>query len=258
MGSMSHLSLQFSPMEFTAGPERAKAGAQRVFKRARRLGVAVVGGTESHMRTRLFRAIPRAAKAKGYRVAVHRFGLWLALDEAYGKPTARGFLPVLEAKRVSPRLGGHQPRGIFWVEFEHSELGTIVVGVGHWLTRRPDTAERRAQNRAYTDAFIDFLDESGRGQAIAFLMGDTNDDDEPQDDSGTQGQLESRKLSTCWDDVDRHPATTDHGGETIDVIARRAADARVSPCFRALALPNPSKDHHDIVASYDVKDLRKP
>lgn len=250
------LTLQLSPMQFNAGPKRIHQGADLLFKRARERKAAVVGGTESHAATRLFQAIPLKGRKHGYSARVHPYGLWLAVDKSFGKVMARGFEPVLEAKRVAPRLGGHQPRGIYWVEIESPEFGRIFVGMGHWLTKRPDTAERRSQNRAYTEAFDELLERGGKGHALAFLMGDTNDDDEHDDtDDTTQGQLEETFV-TCWDDRRTWPSTNE-GGTTIDVIARRRADKRVHRCSWAVSWSNPFKDHHDTLATFPVVPLRR-
>lgn len=252
----SNLTLQLSPMQFSAGPRRAAKGANLAFKRASAQNALVVGGTESHWKTRLFKAIPRKAKKHGYAAKVHRYGLWLAVNKDLGRVVDRGFEPVLAAKRVSPRLGGHQPRGIYWVEVESGDFGTVVVAIGHWLTKRPDTAERRAENRAYTDAFEDLLKRKGKGMAIGFLMGDTNDEDDKNEARGsTQDQLDD-DFETCWDDVGRWPATNE-GGTTIDVIARRHADRRVKSAHWAVSWGNPFKDHGDTLARYRVKVLRR-
>jgi len=249
------LTLQFSPMQFSAGPRRAHKGANLLFKRAKQQGAAVVGGTESHSATRLFRAIPRKAAKHGFDAKVHAHGLWLAVDKRFGRVVDRGFEPVLAAKRVAPRLGGHQPRGIYWVEIESPVFGRVFVGVGHWLTRRPDTAERRAQNRAYTEAFDRLLERGGKGHAIAFLMGDTNDEDDKREAEGTTQDRLDDDFATCWDDRKQWPSTN-HGGTTIDVIARRLADRRVGLCAWAVSWGNPFKDHYDTIARYPVRPLR--
>lgn len=249
----SSLTLQLSPMQFSASAARARDGAERLFERAQNHGAAFVGGTESHAKTKLFAALPVAGRRFGYRTRVHRFGLWLAVDRRFGRVVERGFLPVLDAKLAKPALGGHQPRGIYWAEVESREFGTVVVGVGHWLTRRPDTAARRAENRRYTDTFESFLAEKGKGSAIAFLMGDTNDEDERDNVNGTQGQLED-KFATCWDDVQHWPSTNE-GHTTIDVIARRKADKRVGKASKAVSWPNRFKDHFDTIVTYPVEVL---
>jgi hypothetical protein len=161
-----------------------------------------------------------------------------------------GSILVNPADSGTPPHGGHSARYATWVQAE-CEDEEVFLAEAHWVTRRGEgrTAKRRRMSRTLAD----LATEHGQGRSLAFIAGDTNDPDQPNNDgSAVYEPLERAGLVTCWDEAGRYPPTHIGKGSdpTIDIIASLEADARVR-FVRAETHPG-SGQHRFVSAFYEI------
>lgn len=185
---------------------------------------------------------------------------WVAASkELMPKKPATGWEKVLEGSHAMGDPHRYGPKGIVWLRGE-TELGRISLGAFHGLTKarfhgmerrhKPgDPVDHRAQNMKLGRALGRWATREGKGQALAFVGGDSNLNDK-KDDVFFGGPL-----TTCWDELKSWP-NTGHG--CIDVIASYDKDGRVS-CKRARSFNDRQlhlhTDHFLIRATYEVRPL---
>lgn len=240
------LHLQQASMAWKSTPRQAASDFDRILSR----GADVVGFTEIYEDLPALREVAKT----------HDYALFWETRTGKSETVlaVRSAIPVLKAGSVlvnkadpgKPPAGGHSARYATWVEVEW-QGNTVFVVEAHWVTgRTPDRSRKRA---AMSSVVAGLIHEHARGDAVGFFMGDTNDDDEPNDDGSVVYEpLEAGGLVTVWDELGVHPPT--HGGKrggTIDVIGSWTADVRVSAA-RAKVWPWLNSDHGQVSAWYDI------
>lgn len=238
-------------------PDRYKRlDAEAVFTRARKRGVNWVGGTEAGQREdkALYRSI---AEKHGYRWASDhsRNDTWCAVDEEF---IAGGWKPFYkQVVSADQGFGPHAARGVFSVQFDTKNLGTITVIVMHLLTKgRPSAKDPRYRvnikwNRKLLRAAGAHARERGAGRDLVFYQGDQNIIDKVED------TFMGEPLTSSWDELKKWEGT---GHGNIDVIASYDPDGRVQAAYvrslndREFPLHT---DHFLVESGFDVKVLRR-
>lgn len=146
-------------------------------------------------------------------------------------------------------FGAYAARYLDWVTaVVNDEI--VTVAEAHWV--RPRTPERIRRHRMATDAAVALLKEKSGSSAIAFLLGDLNEDDGPTEDAGSAGaRFEAAGITTIWDELGFYPATHD-GGRTIDLIASVDADIRVT-AVGVYVFRLSHSDHRPVAGFYTVE-----
>lgn len=230
--------------------KQALSDFRKAFSRAPHL----VGFTEVYSD---INRLKRAAREAGYGVY---YGDKYKVETAIA---VREDIPVIdfESQRVhkgqkgEPPSGGHSARNATWVltDFFGDEVFFVE---GHWVTGK--TVDRKTKRRLMSVTLAGLMREWGRGDALAFGAGDTNEDDR-KNNAGSEvyEPLEEAGIKSCWDDLGIYPPT--HIGKsrsTIDMIFRSLADRRVS-LQRAQRWERDFSDHYDVSAWYDLAEKRK-
>jgi hypothetical protein len=91
-----------------------------------------------------------------------------------------------------------------------------------------------------------FLQDKAEGAKVAFIGGDTNQDD------ATQNPRPS-KWTTIWDELKKYPSTL--GDRTVDIIASYDEDGRVKAKSGRVIPLGLHSDHKTIEAVYEVTAL---
>lgn len=162
--------------------------------------------------------------------------------------------------------GGHGPRFVDWVEFDFFG-NTVTYSEAHWLTK---FASRPKGHIAMTEAMIGNVQDSGKGNHLAFFGGDTNINekaDAGQDPRKPDVLFGEAGLTTIWDEVGfetRHGKIVNtHGdvlgpaGSVIDVIGSYDKDTRVKAHEVRVWPRLDGLDHAQISAWYNVKRLAR-
>ena len=227
-------------------------------------GSHIVGGTEASQNNPLWHLIPKIGADHGYHVVHQQNGEWLAVAKDFAPIVDNGYLPISPGQPGPASQGGHQPRGLLWVEIEHPMLGTITPAWGHWITGYNNRASRAAEHTHMTKVFTEFVNARGKGKAISVFGGDININEETdlgKDHGKPDWLFNEAGMTTIWDALYKHgdnlPSThnTRHGA-TIDIIGALDKDQRVSAVDVQVFLGSPlRKDHADVVATYEVKPL---
>lgn len=145
-------------------------------------------------------------------------------------------------------FGTYGPRYIDWATVDmYGETVTILEA--HWP--RPKNTERRIKHKALTESAIRLIQAKSEGAALAFLLGDLNEDDEPGASARAAAQFKAAGITSIYDELAYYPATGPGGG-TIDLIASANRDTRVSAAG-AYAWPRGHSDHHRVSAFYTVR-----
>lgn len=218
--------IQHSSLQFSDDQSEHAHDARAVFDYARATGAALVSGTEAGAFGNSLRyQVPGAARVHGYEF--HRTGgAFVAVAKRWGEVVARGYLPA------------EAGRGVPWVHVRPHDaaIGGVTYGAGHWF------AHGRSNGRMAA-AVGRWATRHGQGRAIVFYAADTNTNDRAAD------VFAGRRLTTCWDETGRHPATR---LRCIDVVASFDPDARVSCRGAAVAPLFLFSDHRTISAAYRV------
>jgi hypothetical protein len=143
--------------------------------------------------------------------------------------------------------GAYGPRYVDWATFEaYGE--TVTVTEAHWP--RPKNAERVAKHKAVTAAVIKLAQEKSTGTALAFILGDVN-----ENLSGAAGIAErafaNARITHIYDLLRTYP-DTGPGGGTIDLIASVNADARVK-AVGLHVVGGLNTDHKTVSGFYTVR-----
>lgn len=221
---MTELRVIHSSQQFSDDHAQHVHDAGAIFRYADKQGALFLTGTEAGGDD-VRNALQAAAKEYGWRINAHRWGEWVALNNAEGKATDEGwegpFIPGLS--RAEAGKGTYAPRGITWVTAEVPDVGTVSMGCVHYLTVRSNAASG-ASNRPLAKGIADWGADKGKGKHLALVNGDWNMDDKHRD------VFLGKPFTTSWDELGKHPAT--HGrdkahGRTIDACASYNADGRV-------------------------------
>ena len=242
------LDVMHCSMQFSDSTEHKQQDAKRIFTRAGGRKVAWVTGTEAGRgpSADLRAALEKEAKANGYRFAVQS-DLWHAVRRDLMVPQTykKGFIEVLPANSGSQ---SHEPRGIFWAQFDHAQMGTVSVGVSHYMTHGNSPGdEYYAANGRITQAIGKWGKEHGAGGKICFYAADTNTGDRAKD------VFRGQPFTTLADELKDWQST---GYGPIDIIASYDADGRVKGKYwRALddkEFPL-NTDHYAVEGGFTVK-----
>jgi hypothetical protein len=214
-------------MEFSDSTRQKQADANRIFTRAEARNVSWITGTEAGMgkSADLREALNKEAKEHGYRFSVKN-DTWIAVDKALVTRGSweEGFIATLPSSTGSQRF---TTRGICWVEFDNTILGTISVGCSHYMTngRKPGD-EYYAANTKLTRAIGEWGKVHGAGKKICFYGADANIVDRTDD------VFRGQPFTTLADEL-KDWQNSGHG--SIDIIASYDADKRVKgKYFRVL------------------------
>jgi hypothetical protein len=230
--------------QFSDSPAKKRHDADAVFS----LGYDAIGITEASKSDagKKTREIVRKAAAKyGYTVRFGKGDTGVAVKLS----TVSGSVKEGYEKVVNKRTGDkpHGERGIQWVRYVHKVHGPVRVAAVHYVTKH--TPGSAATNRRYADAIGAWAQKMGRGERIAFVLGDMNMDDQHTD------VFFGQPIATCWDDRKKWPNTAPKAG-TIDVIARYTKDSRVGKCAAVKVWKDDELplhgDHFLVVARYDI------
>jgi hypothetical protein len=252
--------IQHNSMQFSDDVKQHTHDTRAVFQHARETGALFVTGTESGtspLNHDLHDLVIEAAKEFDYHVNAHKWGDWAAVDKrrVLKDSIAHGyegpFVPGTKGLKASQ--GGHSPRGITTItaEVKAKGVGVVTIGSCHFLTHRSTVVS--GPNTPLVDGIARWAHGAGSGHNLVFLDADANLNDERVD------VFNGNPLTTCWDELDRYPAT--HGlnkkrGTTIDIIASYDKDGRVT-CKWADSLDDSdlklATDHFMIQALYKVK-----
>lgn len=210
-----HLDVMHCSMQFSDSLWQKKQDAQRIFGRARRTKRDWVTGTEAGQRD-LRKALGQACEEHGYRLHVAQ-DVWVAVSKNRIEGGWReGFTKVVDSSRGR---GQHGDRGIGWVSFEHTRVGTVSIGVCHYLTQGRKVKDPNYHlNTQLARAVGEWGRERGQGSALAFYAGDQNIPDLVYD------TFRGAPFTSLADELGK-PQNTGHG--SIDVIASYDHDKRV-------------------------------
>lgn len=251
------IGVQHSSMQFSDHAGQMAHDARALFVHAREAGNVLLTGTEAATATALHELLPTIGDAHGFYVFAHKWGEWVAVDRDWGKPMDHGYRYVLDALHVPASEGGHNPRGITWLEAKPHDPDVaprVTLAAFHLLTAGSIAAGTQT-NRLLQTAAGDVARERAGGRRIAFVNGDVNLHDDQVD------VFRGAPLTTCWDELGEYPHThgTQRAGSTIDVIASYDGDGRVH-CAKAHAYTDAElplyTDHNLIDARYTVRNSR--
>lgn len=214
-------------MQFSDNTAQKQSDAERIFSRAKTRQVHWVTGTEAGMGASddLRKALGREAKQAGYTFDVHA-DVWVAVrQDLIKKGTGKtGFVKVLDANTGSQRF---TDRGIMWIQFDNDPIGTITVGVSHYMThgRKPSDEYYNANTRL-TRAIGEWGKSHGKGSNLCFFHADANIPDRTDD------VFRGAPFTTLADEL-KDWQNSGHG--SIDIIASYDHDKRVKgKYFRVL------------------------
>lgn len=142
--------------------------------------------------------------------------------------------------------GAYGPRYIDWATANmYGE--TVTVMESHWP--RPKNLQRVGKHNDVTAAAIKLMNEKSAGTALAFMLGDVNEDAPAK--GRAWRRLNAADITTIWDELSYYPPTGP-GGNTIDWIASNNTDGRVS-AVGVNVWPLRNSDHHRVSAFYSVR-----
>lgn len=161
---------------------------------------------------------------------------------------------VTPSEPGQPSEGGHGPRYIDWstFAFHHSH---ITFHEAHWVTRHPDSLQRRRQHERMTQAMIHAVHRHGEGPRLAFFAGDINVDearDKGRDHRLPHWMFLQAGLRTIYDELHTYPDTA--GRSTLDIIGSYDYDRRVHGCRVHVWPTSPGLDHQQVSAWYDIRE----
>lgn len=221
------LDTMHTSMQFSDSTAQKQADAKKIFARAASRKVSWVTGTEAGMGASadLRAALAKEAKANGYKFVV-KSDVWIAVqrDLIHVGSWNDGFIKTLDASTGSQNFSD---RGILWCEFSADVLGSVSVGVSHYMThgRKPSDEYYNANTRL-TKAIGEWGKVHGAGRRICFFQADANIPDRTDD------VFRGQPFTTLADEL-KDWQNSGHG--SIDIIASYDADRRVKgKYFRVL------------------------
>jgi hypothetical protein len=219
------LDVMHTSMQFSDSTAHKQADANRIFSRAVGRKIAWVTGTEAGEKrsTDLRAFLAKEAKASGYKFVVHS-DCWVAVRQDIIVPRSfnDGFVQTEPG-----RAKVHSALGITWAEFDNTQLGTISIGVSHYMThgQKPGD-EYYGVNTKLTKAIGEWGKAHGAGRKLCFFQADSNIPDRTDD------VFRGAPFTTLADEL-KDWQNTGHG--SIDIIASYDADTRVKgKYFRVL------------------------
>lgn len=246
--AITTLNVMHTSMQFSDSTEHKQQDAKAIFARAIKQHADWITGTEAGKgpSADLRAALKEQANRSGYNFTVQS-DLWISVQKSLiTKGTWKSdFIEVLPANSGSQR---HEPRGILWAQFDNAALGTITVGVSHYMTHgNTPRDEYYNANIRLTQAIGKWGKEHGAGRKLVFYAADSNISDRTQD------VFRGQPFTTLADELDDHQ-DTGHG--SIDIIASYDADGRVKGKYwRALDDKELflNTDHYACEGGFEVK-----
>lgn len=224
---------------------------QAIFAHARKVGNVILTGTEAAEGRASHDLLPEIGGAVGFYVFAQAFGEWVCIDRSWATPLGHGYTHVLDAFHAKASQGGHQPRGITFVQAaprDRSIAPVVTAGSFHLMTANSEAADTQ-KNLTLQRALGKYAHHYGRGRRLVFANGDANLHDDRED------VYAGSPLTTCWDEIRSWP-TTHPPHATIDVIGSYDRDRRVR-CVDARSLTDRQvrlhTDHYLIEATYEVR-----
>lgn len=242
-----HVSMQFSD-----NTKQKNHDARVIFAQGADIVTGTEAGTGKSMDLR--RALKKESKKAGYTFFV-KGDTWVSIKREIidgRKSVEKGaYGPI-----VPGQAGRWTTKYVTYTTFDGIDgLGTISVGVGHYLTKgRPvRNALYRVNlkwNQLYAKGIGRFAKEKGRGTKLAFYAGDQNIVDRTDD------TFFGEPMTSSWDELHKWE-NTGHGN--IDVIASYDKDGRVS--WKSVdALPDKElflhTDHYAVKSTAVVRLLK--
>ena len=206
-------------MQFSDNTAQKQSDAKKIFARAKSRNVHWITGTEAGMGASgdLRAALAKEAKASGYKFTV-KSDVWIAVrqDLITKGSFDQGFIKTLDANTGSQRFSD---RGIQWNQFDNTDLGTVSIGVSHYMTHgRKPSDEYYGANTKLTRAIGEWGKIHGAGSKLAFFHADSNIPDRTDD------VFRGAPFTTLADEL-KDWQNSGHG--SIDIIASYDADGRV-------------------------------
>lgn len=219
MASTSTLNVMHCSMEFSDNKAEKQADAKKIFARAHKHHTHWITGTEAGLGASadLRAALMKEAKNTGYNFTVQS-DVWIAVNKDLITRGSwdMGFITTLQSDTGSQRFSD---RGILWVEFDNSVLGTISIGCSHYMTHgQKPSDEYFGANTKLTRAIGEWGKIHGAGRAICFFGADSNIQDRSDD------VFRGAPFTTLADELEDWQ-DTGHGA--IDIIASYNGDGRV-------------------------------
>jgi hypothetical protein len=229
------ISCAHASMQHTDGWIQQWRDARTLFRRAKARGHLWVTGTERN------RHLAGQARKNGYQFMTYS-DTWLAVR-------TKEKLSYNRVLVIRGQTGKWMPRGILWTTFAVPRIGTITVGVSHYV---PGGRVNSPLNRKLAARIGRWAEYRGRGDNLVFYGGDQNRDDRVSDTF-----FGLADLTTVWDELGKYEPTGGKGG-TLDVIASYNRDGRV----RAVSVNALSdrelflySDHRLVEATFNIKEL---
>lgn len=258
MSESEHISILLSSQEFNEKRADVESDAHTSFAR----GAMYMATTESGQAP-VRPVIEKVAKEHGYQAFYAEGGEHIFVASGI-KVVSHGFEHVLDPLRVPASQGGHGPRPVQWVDTVTPAGNEVSIVFAHWLTgfqlgnNKSDNVRREGYHLEQTLAVVQQVVDRAGQKAVAFWLGDTNVD-EPKDTGADHQAIEynfrQAGLQSIYDALDEYPDT--HGKKTLDVIGHYLKDKRVTP-VKVTVEAKQHKDHHDVLAEYDIRPVRHP
>lgn len=187
----------------------------------------------------------------GYRPAYGQHRECAYLYDYEGGVRLCGDVDSIKAHDKGP---GYPSRSLLRARFD-VEGEDVVAFAGHWLAHLADSPARVRDHNRMTTIAVREMKRAARGKTIVTLGCDANEADKPgsREDSplgNMATQFRKGGITTCWDEVGKHP-TTFGNRPPIDLIATVDADTRVS--IQSVVAVNVRGDHDLIGAIARVK-----